>query len=74
MKRALAALAIMMVAGITWSVAYGQALVGNTEYLEVEFLMMWICIVIAGMLLLWIKIPEWARGIKAWACKPKWRR
>lgn len=74
MKRAICGLVIMAVASIIFSLAYGQASAGNFRYIEAEFLAIKICMTMAIALILWIKIPEWIRGIQDLTQRPSWRR
>ncbi len=74
MKRAFAGLVIMALAAIIFSVAFGQASVGNLEYIKIKLLSVKVCMTIAVALILWIKIPEWASDIKDWVQRPSWRR
>jgi len=74
MKRAFAGLAIMTLAAIIFSVAFGQASVGNLKHIEMELLAVKVCMTMAVALILWIKIPEWVSNIKDWVQIPRWRR
>ena len=74
MKRAFCGLVIMTVASILFFDAIRHSYVGNFKYVDIEILTVKLCMASAVALILWIKIPEWASGIKDWAQRPKWRR
>lgn len=74
MKKIIFASIITAVAAIVFVFMTKKAAYGDFSNMKSYLHFIWICLAIAGAIVLWIQIPLWVQGIKNWMQRPKWRR